>query len=606
MKNIFFIFIIICLPNILQAQKSKVTPDLIVHNAKIYTLDEQNPNGQAIAVANGMILQVGDNQSILKLKNKNTILIDAQGKALTPSIFDSHLHVIRGGRFYNSELRWDGVRSLKRALQMLKEQAQRTPEGQWVRVVGGWNAYQFEEKRLPTLEEINEVTGNVPTFILYLYGHAYLNKAGLKKLSIDENTPNPNGGLIEKDIKGQPTGLLVADPNAFILYSTLAKLPELSEEEKINSTKLYMTELNRLGITAVMDAGGGFQNYPDDYGITDKLCKTNELTLRLPFYLFAQKAGKELIDYSNWIRSVEIGKTCDDEHEVSTSKTKFFGRKKLEYYTQGGGENLVASAADFENFDKPRPDLSPAMEAQLKEVISILVKNRWAFRLHATYNESITRFLNVIEEVNKETPLNGLLWFFDHAETVSDENLQRIKALGGGVAVQHRMAFQGESFIKRYGKKAAENTPPIKKMLDLGIRVGMGSDGTRVSSYNPWIGLYWLTTGKTIGGTKHQKDSNLLDRKTALQLFTSGSAKLVNLDKDRGVLKAGFLADFIILSEDFFTVSEEKILDIESLLTVVGGKVVYGNGAFASFAPAIPAAIPAWSPINFYGGYQKK
>ncbi|MCU0391552.1 MAG: amidohydrolase [Thermoflexibacter sp.] len=606
MKLIPIFLLFICLPNILQAQKGKVSIEIIIHNAKVYTLDEQNPTAQAIAVANGSIVQVGDNQSILKLKDKKTTVIDAQGKALVPGIFDSHLHVIRGGRFYNSELRWDGVRSLARALQMLKEQAQRTPEGQWVRVVGGWNAYQFEEKRLPTLEEINEATGNIPTFILYLYGHAYLNKAGLKKLNIDENTPNPNGGLIEKDINGQPTGLLVADPNAFILYSTLAKLPELSDEEKTNSTKLYMSELNRLGITAVMDAGGGFQNYPDDYGITDKLCKSNELTLRLPFYLFAQKAGKELTDYSNWIRSVEIGKTCDDEHEVSTQKTKQFGRKKLEYYTQGGGENLVASAADFENFDKPRPDLSPAMEGQLKEVISVLVKNRWAFRLHATYNESITRFLNVIEDVNKETPLNGLLWFFDHAETVSDDNLKRIKALGGGIAIQHRMAFQGESFIKRYGKKAAEQTPPVKKMLEMGIKVGMGSDGTRVSSYNPWIGLYWLTTGKTIGGTKHFTDNNLVDRKTALQLFTSGSAKLVNLEKDRGILKAGFLADFIVLTEDYFTVSDEKILEIESLMTVVGGKIVYGSGNFATFAPIIPKAMPAWSPINFYGGYQKK
>jgi predicted amidohydrolase YtcJ len=606
MKLIPIFLLFICLPNILQAQKGKVSIEIIIHNAKVYTLDEQNPTAQAIAVANGSIVQVGDNQSILKLKDKKTTVINAQGKALVPGIFDSHLHVIRGGRFYNSELRWDGVRSLARALQMLKEQAQRTPEGQWVRVVGGWNAYQFEEKRLPTLEEINEATGNIPTFILYLYGHAYLNKAGLKKLNIDENTPNPNGGLIEKDINGQPTGLLVADPNAFILYSTLAKLPELSDEEKTNSTKLYMSELNRLGITAVMDAGGGFQNYPDDYGITDKLCKSNELTLRLPFYLFAQKAGKELTDYSNWIRSVEIGKTCDDEHEVSTQKTKQFGRKKLEYYTQGGGENLVASAADFENFDKPRPDLSPAMEGQLKEVISVLVKNRWAFRLHATYNESITRFLNVIEEVNKETPLNGLLWFFDHAETVSDDNLKRIKALGGGIAIQHRMAFQGESFIKRYGKKAAEQTPPVKKMLEMGIKVGMGSDGTRVSSYNPWIGLYWLTTGKTIGGTKHFADNNLVDRKTALQLFTSGSAKLVNLEKDRGILKAGFLADFIVLTEDYFTVSDEKILEIESLMTVVGGKIVYGSGNFATFAPIIPKAMPAWSPINFYGGYQKK
>lgn len=572
-----------------------VAADLLIVNAKIATLDAERPEAEAIAVAGNKILKVGSNSEIAALRGPNTRTVDANGRCLIPGLFDSHLHVIRGGRFYNAELRWDGVRSLTRAMQMLREQAQRTPPGQWVRVVGGWSPHQFAEKRFPTLAEINEATGNVPTFILYLYGHAYLNQAGLKTLGIDEHTPNPPDGLIEKDAAGKPTGLLVAEPNAFLLYSTLAKLPELTEAEKFNSTRLFMLELNRLGLTSVMDAGGGFQNFPDDYGITDSLCSVDGLTLRLPYYLFAQKAGRELDDYDRWIRSVEIGQGCDghDDHG-------------LEYHVQGGGENLVASAADFENFDQPRPELSPAMEGQLKAVLSLLVKNRWPFRIHATYNESITRFLNVIEEINRETPLNGLLWFFDHAETISEENLRRVKALGGGIAVQYRMAFQGESFIRRYGKKAAEATPPVKKMLDMGIPVGMGSDGTRVSSFNPWIGLYWLTTGKTVGGTSLTDRENLLDRNTALRLYTQGSAELVGLQKDRGMLKAGYLADLCLLSGDYFNVPDEEVLHLESVLTIVDGKVVYGANEFRQLAPPIPAAIPGWSPINFYGGYQKK
>jgi predicted amidohydrolase YtcJ len=573
-----------------EAQKAET----IFFNANIYTLDDARPNAQAIAVAKGKIIKVGSNKDVLRLKNKGTKVIDANGKCLIPGIFDSHLHVIRGGRFYHSELRWDGVRSLKRALEMLNEQAKRTPKGQWVRVVGGWNAYQFEEKRLPTLDEINQATGDVPAFILHLYGHAYLNKAGLAALSIDANTPSASGGLIEKDILGNPTGLLVAEPNAFILYSTLAKLPELSDDEKINSTKSYMRELNRFGITAVMDAGGGFQNFPDDYGISKLLCQSNELTVRLPYYLFAQKAGKELADYTRWISSVEIGQGCDDHNHAT------------EYHVQGGGENLVMSAGDFENFDQPRPELSPAMEGQLKEVLSLLVKNRWPFRIHATYDESITRFLNVIEEINRETPLNGLIWFFDHAETVSEKNLIRIKNLAGGIAIQHRMAFQGESFIKRYGKKAAEQTPPVKRMLELGIPVGMGSDGTRVSSYNPFIGLYWLTTGKTFGGTMHMSEQNLLDRTTALKLFTQGSAQLIKMDKDRGKLKEGLLADFAVLTDDYFKVEDVKILQLESVLTVLNGEVVYGSGEFEILDKKKLEILPAWSPVKYFGGYQTK
>lgn len=590
MKKIYsLVFILVSWGAMARAQQAS----LIVYNANIITLDDNNAGASAVAITEGRIVAVGSNDEVLKTKASATKMIDAKGKTLIPGLFDSHLHVIRAGRFYNTELRWDGVKTVKRALQMLKEQALRTPKGQWVRVVGGWNEYQFAEKRLPTLQEINEATGNTPTFILYLYSHAYLNKAALEALHINENTPNPAGGLIQKDISGQPTGLLVAEPNAFILYSTLAKLPELTSSEKANSTRLFMTELNRLGVTSVMDAGGGFQNFPDDYSITDSLSKLGQLTVRLPYYLFAQKGGAELQDYQKWISMVDI------DHQASE-------HLPTEYFVEGGGENLVAAGADFENFTKPRPELSPAMEKQLKDVISLLVKNRWPFRLHATYNESITRFLQVIEEVNKETPLNGLPWLFDHAETVSTENLKRIKALNGGIAIQHRMAYQGENFVARYGKAAALNTPPIHEMLSLGIKVGGGTDGTRVASYNPWIALYWLTTGKTIGGNSYFAAENKLNRVTALKLYTQGSASLINLDKDRGAIKKGYVADLAILNDDYLKTDAENIKNIHSLLTVLDGKVVYGEGEYKALAPVQPAAIPAWSPVNYFGGYQYK
>src|ERR1017187_5187606 len=151
---------------------------------------------------------------------------------------------------------------------------------------------------------------------------------------------------------------------------------------------------------------------------------------------------------------------------------------------------LVVSAADFGGFLEPRPDLPASLEGELKGVVSLLAANKWPFRVHATYDESITRFLNGFEEVNRDTPFKGLNWFFDHCETVSDRNLNRIKALGGGIAIQHRMAYQGEYFMDRYGKKAAERTPPVRKMLELGIPVGAGTDATRVASYNPLYVLF--------------------------------------------------------------------------------------------------------------------
>lgn len=575
-------------PGIMAAQS---TADFILINGKIVTMDEGNPQAEGIAIAGNKIAAVGSNAQVLTLQSGKTRIIDAKGKIIIPGLFDTHMHVIRGGRFYNTELRWDGVKTLKRALEMLKEQAARTPEGQWVRVVGGWNEYQFAEKRLPTLDEINAATGNTPAFILYLYGQAWLNKAGLNQLGISGETPNPPGGLIEKDSEGNPTGLLIAEPNAYILYSTLAKLPELNYAEKINSTLQFMTELNRLGVTAVMDAGGGFQNFPDDYGITDSLDKAGKITVRLPYFLFAQKRGTELADFTNWAGMVDI-----DRHHTN-------GSNEIDYHVAGGGENLVADAADFENFLFPRPELPPGMEANLKPVIRLLVKNRWPFRLHATYNESISRDLDVIEQVNRETPLNGLVWLFDHAETVSEENLRRIHALGGGIAIQHRMAYQGENFIRRYGKKAAATAPPVGKMLETGIPVALGTDGTRVASYNPWMALYWITTGKTVGGTQVMEKPYTLDRMTALKLMTAEGYALIK-ETSKGQIKAGFYADLAILDKDYFSVPDAQIPDITSLLTIVDGKVVFGNGSFKHLAPERLPAIPVWSPVNFYGGYQ--
>src|SRR3989454_7424734 len=400
---------------------------------------------------------------------------------------------------------WDGVPSLADALRMLREQARRTPPPQWVRVVGGWNEFQFAERRLPTLAEINAVSPDTPVFVLHLYDRALLNGAALRACGYTKETPNPPGGEIQRDKQGNPTGLLIARPNAMILYATLAKGPKLPPEFQANSTRHFMRELNRLGVTSCIDAGGGFQNYPDDSQVIEELHRRGEMTVRLAYNLFTQRPKQEIDDFSRWIKMARPG-AGDDFYRMN-----------------GAGEMLVFSAADFEDFLEPRPDLAPSLEAELKNVVTLLVKNRWPFRLHATYDESITRFLNVFEEVNREVPFNHLSWFFDHAETITDRNLERVKALGGGIAIQHRMAYQGEYFMDRYGKKAVERTPPVRKMLELGIPVGAGTDATRVASYNPWVSLYWLVTGKTVGGVLMYPEKSRLAREEALHLYTQGS-----------------------------------------------------------------------------------
>ncbi|QSL85891.1 amidohydrolase [Pseudomonas atacamensis] len=554
-----------------------MSADLILFNGQFHTVDREKPLASAVAIKDGRFVAVGNDAEAMALKGNATQVVDMKGRCVIPGLNDSHLHLIRGGLNYNLELRWEGVPSLADALRMLKDQADRTPTPQWVRVVGGWNEFQFAEKRMPTLEEINQAAPDTPVFILHLYDRALLNRAALRVAGYTRDTPNPPGGEIVRDSNGNPTGMLVARPNAMILYSTLAKGPKLPLEYQVNSTRQFMRELNRLGLTSAIDAGGGFQNYPDDYQVIEQLAKDDQLTVRIAYNLFTQKPKEELTDFQNWTGSVKL-------HQ---------GDDYLRH--NGAGEMLVFSAADFEDFLEPRPDLPQTMEQELEPVVRHLVEQRWPFRLHATYNESISRMLDVFEKVNRDIPFNGLPWFFDHAETITPQNIERVKALGGGIAIQDRMAFQGEYFVDRYGKQAAEATPPIKRMLAEGVPVGAGTDATRVSSYNPWTSLYWMVSGRTVGGLALYEEG--LPRSTALELFTHGSAWFSSEQGKKGQIRVGQLADLAALSADFFSVEEEAIKWIESMMTVVGGKIVYAAGDFEDLGPRSIPVLPDWSPV---------
>ncbi len=561
-------------------------PDLILHRGLFTTLDRANPTASAVAIQDGRFTHVGRDHEVMPLAGPHTKVIDMRGKRVLPGLIDNHLHIIRGGLNFNLELRWDGVRSLADAMGMLKRQVDITPAPQWVRVVGGFTEHQFAEKRLPTIDELNAVAPDTPVFLLHLYDRALLNGAALRAVGYTKDTPAPPGGEIVRDSAGNPSGLLLAKPNASILYATLAKGPKLPYEYQLNSTRHFMRELNRLGVTGAIDAGGGFQNYPDDYKVIEELAEADQLTIRLAYNLFTQKPKQEKADFLNW---------------TSTSQYK----QGTDYFRHNGaGEMLVFSAADFEDFRQPRPDMAPEMEGDLDEVVRLLAQNRWPWRMHATYDETISRALDVFERVNQDVPLQGLNWFFDHCETISDQSIDRIAALGGGIAVQHRMAYQGEYFVERYGHGAAEATPPVKKILEKGVKVSAGTDATRVASYNPWVSLSWLVTGKTVGGMQLYPQRNCLDREAALRMWTENVTWFSNEVGKKGRIEVGQFADLVVPDRDFFACAESDIADTTALLTIVGGKVVYGAGDFAAHDDSpLPPAMPDWSPVRRFGGY---
>jgi hypothetical protein len=557
--------------------------DLLLVNGKIAT--GGSPTFvEALGIRGGRIAVSGARAEAERMRGDGTRIVDLRGRTVIPGLDDSHTHPIRGGLNYNLELRWDGISSLAEALERLRVQVRATPPPQWVRVVGGWSEFQFREGRMPTLDELNRAAPETPVFILHLYDQALLNRAALRVLGYDVNPPAFDRGLVQRDASGSPTGLLIAEPSALILYQTLSRGPKLSADDQANSSRYFMRELNRLGVTSVIDAGGGGQNYPDDYQVIQQLAAEKLTTVRIGYDLFAQRAGHELEDFRRWVAMTKPG---DGEGLLTML---------------GAGENLTWAAADFENFLEPRPELGSQMEAQLEPVVRLLAAERWPFRIHATYDESIARFLAIFERVNREIPFGGMHWFIDHAETISDRNIERIAALGGGIAIQHRMAFQGEYFIARYGKEAARRTPPIRRMLELGVPVGAGTDATRVASYNPWVCLSWLVTGRTLGGMPLYGEDNRLSREEALRLWTRGSAWFSSEEEKKGALVPDQLADLAVLSADFFSVDEDAIKTLESDLTIVDGRIVHAQGDFARLAPALPPVSPDWSPVARFGG----
>lgn len=559
-------------------------PDTILFNGRVTTMDPDAPDAAAFALAGSRIVFVGSDQDALSLAGPDTHSIDLGGQRVIPGLIDSHTHIVRQGNNFAMELRWDHVPSLADGLRMLKRQAERTPAGQWIRVVGGWSVDQFAEKRLPTIDEINAACPDVPVYVLHLYDRAWLNKAALRALGIDRHFYEPFvSGRLERDDHGNPTGLAMARPNAQPLYALLDMAPKLDFEQQITSTKHYFRALNGLGLTSALDCAGGFLNYPDDYGVITELNKRGEQSVRIGYQLFAQRPLFELDDFKRWNDIVKPDEGDDYLKCV------------------GAGEMLVASAYDFEDFSYPRPNLPKRMEGDLRPVLEFLFENRWPIRFHCTYEESAHRLLSVIEEVGQDKGLEELNWIFDHGETISTRTMDWVARLGGGISYQNRIAFQTTAYRDRYGEDALREVMPVKKMMASGVPLAAGTDATRVSSYNPWLAIHWAVSGKGRGGDVIWSASNRLDRHDALRHWTAAGAWFSREQGKKGQIKVGQFADIAVLDRDYFAVAEDEITQIEADLTLTGGQIVHAKARFADLAPPPLPELPGWSPINIFG-----
>jgi predicted amidohydrolase YtcJ len=537
---------------------SAQAPDTILINGKIITLDSRSMVAMGLAVTEGRITATGTTDDVRKLAGPSTRVIDLRGRTVIPGLIDSHLHAIRAALSFSTEVNWIGARSLEEGLGRIRAAARAMKPGSWLIVAGGWNVQQFEENRRPTQAELTDVAPNNPVYVQLGYGWAMLNPLAHKALGLTNESDLPQGGRFERDSNGALTGAVTGAQNAIV--ALFDRLPRPTFAQQVEGTKAFFRELNRLALTGVVDPGGNNLTAPD-YEALFKVWRDKAMTVRVAYTLNGQTPGKEFEELRDLTGLLPMG----------------FGDDMLRF--NGLGERITVA---MNNNNAP----SQADKDAYYRIVRWAADRGMSLTMHWGNDASVDHLLSIFERVNAEIPIAPLRWSIAHLNDASDASLRRMKALGVGWTMQDAMYFGGEQFLKQSGPEAAKRTPPVETARKTGVVVGAGTDAHRVASYNPFTALQWLLDSKTVGGVVMRGAEEIPSRIDALKFYTLGSAWFSFDEDKRGSLDVGKLADLAVLSADYLTVPVEKIGSLESVLTMVGGKVVYTSGPFADLDKA--------------------
>jgi predicted amidohydrolase YtcJ len=526
--------------------------DTVLFNGKIVTVDKDFSVQQALAIGNGRIVATGSSAAMKKLAGDKAKLVDLGGRTVIPGLTDGHIHGIRAALTFGTEVNWIGVPTLKDALEKIRAAAKTQKPGSWIVVAGGWTEEQFAEKRRPTPADIAGLAPDNPVYIQHLYDWLLLSPKAMETLNIREDADVAPGGKLARD-GDKPTGAIDANGNA--LGKIFDKLPKPTMEQQLDGSKKFFSEMNSLGITGIVD-GGGVSVYPATYQAVFKLWQDKELTVRVAYHLCSPKPGSELADLQNLTQLLPPG----------------FGDPMLHF--NGPGEILIWA-------DWTDGDITPDGKAKLAELLRWAASKRYTIQLHWNPDRTVHDLLDVVEDINKDFPVRELRWAVLHLYNASEDTLKRMKSLGLVWGVQDGLYFGGERLQREVGVEQAKLMPRIATAMKLGLTVAGGTDAHRVSSHNPFVSLQWYLDGTTIGGTQTRGPEEAPSRRQALEMYTRNSAFMANDDDKRGTLEAGKFADLAVLSADYLAAPVKEIGKIRSVLTMVGGKVVFAAPPFA-------------------------
>ena len=524
--------------------------DLIVHHAKVATLDAGSRQAEALAVRDGRIIAVGSNAEAAAFAGPGTRQVDAGGRLVIPGLIDSHMHAVRAALSYSVEVNWIGADTIGEAMRRLRKAATERP-GAWIVVAGGWTELQFAEKRRPTLAEVTAAVPDSPVWIQLFYNALLVTPKARVVLDVAPERL-PAGFSIERDATGAATDWWAC--NIVALSGVFDRLPKPTFSDNIAGTRKFFSELNRLAVTGVVDPGG-FSLAAPQYAALFQLWREKQQTVRVAYSLFAQNPGAELAEFRNLTQLLPMG----------------FGDDMLKF--NGIGERVTIAL-----YNNNAPDAK--VRADFLEVARWAARQRLTLTIHWQEDASVHHLLDMFAEVDRETPLAPLRWSIAHLDNASPQTLARMKALGIGWTMQDAMYMGGDRMASAAGADPL-HMPPLVTALRLGVPIGAGTDAHRVASYNPFVALQWMLDGKTVAGRSTRGPDETPTREQALRMYTLGSAWFSFDEVRRGSLEVGKLADFAILDRDFFTVPVEQIGATTSLLTVVGGKPVHIADPFA-------------------------
>jgi predicted amidohydrolase YtcJ len=532
-------------------QQTQAGADLILTNGKVLTVDDQFKIVQAVAVRGDRIVATGTNQEIARLAGPGTRRIDLRGRTVTPGLIDNHAHFQEEGAYWTLELRFDGVATRKEALERIRAKTKEKGPGQWVYNLGGWSPDQFsDDKRQFTREELDKVAPENPVFLQFSRAETFLNSKAIDAIGLEKM----NEPWIHRDAGGRATGVIDVAGNgrvrnlANFLDAPNGQRANLPMDVIVASQKAMLRDLNSAGLTA----SGGECQFEDLYRQFQK-----EGTASMRFFCFRTAPGGR-------------GAGAMEKQMAGLASLKYFDGDEWqdfvnwgENFPGGGGDNLYAAVQ--QPVSQEQWDLFGRFAREV-------AKNRIQALLHTQTEVAVEGKLTEIEKVNREYSIRPLRWTFMHMEQVTPPQIERMKAMNMFIAVHPREIVMGGLHQRVWGDRALI-MPPLRVIQDSGIKWGLGTDAFEVNQFRPFQTLYWAVTGKMVGGMV--VNTSLVTREEALIAHTRNNAYLFFRENDLGSIQPGRLADMVVIDRDYLTVPVDQIKDIRSVMTIVGGRVVY-------------------------------